>query len=428
MADSITGFIEVLDRVPTVLLSPDDAKVLNDARTSAEVLRSIDGSPVSVVLFGITGVGKSHLVNALTDMVVSEAGVLRPTTTAIVMAGRCGPASVAHGGEYVFAPSAPDRLVIVDTPAPATDQSAVAAAIAAAAVGVLVVTPSRYADAETNELWNDMEPIPLRMIVLNRQRGTESERAVVAESADQRFDGVSVVEVEEDGGVDELQKAIVANAAKVPVEHERVAIARSTACEAGRFVASSLTSASIGLGTLADAVERAQLPEISGEGLAVMESWRTTERELVALVRRSIGDLDRRITDAADRALAQRVADTLGEWDATGLEEGLEVWRTDTSDLYTSNATIRWRRSATERLVDRASWKSGVNAEVRVPNRVTRVMGSRFDAVTTESHTALLALLNQQVEGRRDLWRVAIEDIGSFMPGELLASVEALGY
>lgn len=428
MADSITGFIEVLDRVPTVLLSPDDAKVLNDARTSAEVLRSIDGSPVSIVLFGSTGVGKSHLVNALTDMVVSEVGVLRPTTTAIVMAGRCGPANVAHGGEYVFAPSAPDGLVIVDTPAPATDQSAVAAAIAAAAVGVLVVTPSRYADSETSELWNDMEPIPLRMIVLNRQRGTESERAVVAESAEQRFDGVSVVEVEEDGGVDELQKAIVANAAEVPVEHERVAIARSTACEAGRFVASSLTSASIGLGTLADAVERAQLPEISGEGLAVMESWRTTERELVALVRRSIGDLDRRITDAADRALAQRVADTLGEWDATGLEEGLEVWRTDTSDLYTSNAMIRWRRSATERLVDRASWKSGVNAEVRVPNRVTRVMGSRFDAVTTESHTALLALLNQQVEGRRDLWRLAIEDIGSFMPGELLASVEALGY
>lgn len=426
MVDSIARFISVLDRVPAVLLTTEDARVLNDAKASAGVLESIENSPVAVVLVGGSGVGKSHLMNDIVGMAASEVSVLRPTTTSVVMASSCGPAKVDHASEYVFAPNAPDTIAIVDTPAPDTDMDAVEAALRTADIGVLVVSPARYADAATHELWAAMEGIPEKLVVLNRLGGSQSERTELVTSVVEHFTAVEVLEVDEGGIADNVREAIIELAIGRSSSDGRAAIARTTAVEAGRFVASALTASALELGALAKAVESVDVPEISGKGLRVLESWLATHQELGALVHRSIDELDRQITESVRTGLAHRMADSLGQWDGGLLESDLDGWRDDAAGRFRSGRKFRWRRSFTEQLLDQASWKIGVNPTVRVVGRVKRVMGTDIGPITTEIHSSLVSIMNAAIVERHVLWRTAINETGSFKPGELLAAVESI--
>jgi energy-coupling factor transporter ATP-binding protein EcfA2 len=426
VVDSIADFIKALDRVPSVLLTADVARVITDARTSAGVLEAIEDSPVAVVIVGATGVGKSHLVNDLVGMSASETGVLRPTTNGVVMAGSCGPAKVDHASEYVLAPDAPDGLAIVDTPAPDTDAVAMSAALAVADMGILVVSPSRYSDAGTHELWSSMEVIPLRLVVLNRLPGNQAERAEIVASAMKRFPDATVLEVDEGGGADDVRGFIIERATDRPSTKEKVTIAMTAAAGAARHVAGEITATAISLGALQDVVNEVPAPEISGEGLAVLESWLATERDLVLLVGRSVNDLDRRIVGTANSDLGQRLGASLGRWESEPLETRLSAWREEAAAEFRASATIRWRRSSAEHLLDQASWKVGVNPTVRVVPRVTRITGSNFERVSVTVHDSLVSTLNSAVDGRRSRWRAAVEKAGSFKPGELLAAADAL--
>jgi len=417
----------MLDRVPRVLLSAEDARVLTDARTSADVLEALTSAPVSVVLVGNTGVGKSHLLNDLVGLEVSEVGVVRPTTTSIVMAGSYGPAAVDHASEYVYAPEAPAGMAIMDTPAWETDRPAVAAAIQDADVGVLVVSPSRYADATTRNLWDAMQDIPEKVVVLNRQRGTVDERGEILASVREHFAPAQVVVVDEAGESGSLLEDIRVRAANTSPDDGREAIVRAAAVEAGRHVAGAVTAAAMDLGQLANAVESVARPEMSSRGLAVRESWLATEQELVDRVGRLVDEFDRVVVDSADNELAGRMLTSMRRWRSTTVEEEMTAWRNDAADRFRAGAVFRWRRSFTENLLDQTSWKAGVNPSVRIPKRVIRVMGSNLGPAILQANGHLVSIADHAVVARRDVWQAAIDAAGSFMPGELLGAADVLG-
>jgi hypothetical protein len=424
--DSVVEFKNALDRVPQVLLDSEDARVLVDAQTSAEVLSSIASSPVSIVLAGSTGVGKSYLFNDLIGLDASATGVLRPTTTSVVTAGAADPTSTDSARSYVYAPQAPDGMVIADTPAFETDSEALSTALGDAQVGVLVVSPARYGDARTRATWDAMRDLPVVIVVLNRQRGTALERGEILASVKDRFSINEVVVINESDGSAILQSRLELAVADLPRAGGRAAIARATAVGAGRHVAGAVTSAAIDFGQVQGAVQSVASPHISGRGLAVHESWHATQQVLLDQISHSVDALDRAIIELAANPLAERVLQSLEPWHEAPVKTALSDWRGDAADRFRSDATIRWRRSSAEQLLDQFSWKTGVNPSVEVPKRVDRVMGTRLTSAIRQVHEFLVSIANESLAQRLKAWNDEVEAIGSFMPGELLAAADRL--
>ncbi len=423
---SVTDFRDALDRVPRELLEREDARILIDTMTSAGVLEKLISAPRSVVLTGCTGVGKSHLANELVGTEVTAVGVLRPTTHSIVMAGSAGPAPIARESEYVVAPGAPDGLVVVDTPGWDIDPGAVGAALVSADVGILVVSPTRYGDATTAALWDSMATAPTRLVVLNRMSGSESERAEMIAFVKERFAVSDISVVDENGDSGAFVRTVLACIAQVDLLDDKKSIARKSAVSGGRHVAGVVTAAAIDLGRLDQTIDSVELPTISDRGMAVRESWLATEQEIIADVDSSIGMLDEAIVDASGGRIAVRILEDLGPWDRTDTERDLALWRDTAAARFRRDATIRWRRSFTEQLLDQTSWKVGVNTTVDVPKRVARVMRPNLDRTVKEVHNQLVTLANTAVEERLAAWKSRVAQAGSFKPGELLAVSEAL--
>lgn len=392
-----------------VLLSRDDARVVTDARTAAEVLRDLDAAAtVSIVLVGCTGVGKSHLLNGLAGEEISEESTIRPTTTSIVTA------SLSFG-------------TLSDTPAWGVDVAETGEALADADVGVLVVTPSRYADAATQTAWTAIETCPQKLVVLNRQRGTPEERAAVLASVEERFDGERIVVVEESGNTDGLLDEISRRSSEESVTEVRRTIALSTAQKAAQHIARTVTSSAGDLRRLSDVVESVTRPRLEGRPLAVHESWYETELEVADEIERLLDELDLEIVKVFGDNLSSRILSETNRWQRPDIEAALAAWRMDTAARFNAAAAIRWRRRTTRQMIDNASWMVGVNPSVVISKRVRRVVGSGFGNMVNEVHGRLLAIADEAVESRVGDWRSSIEEAGSFKPGELLAAADALG-
>jgi len=175
---ALGGLRSALDRTALPLLTPGrDRGAAECAELLAQLddyllprLRQID-APLLTVVGGSTGAGKSTLVNSLVGAVVTQPGVLRPTTRAPVLV--CNPADLswfsssrvlpslarATGGrtdgtgtlQLVQAAAVPAGLAFIDAP----DIDSVVTAnrelanqlLAAADLWLFVTTAARYADA-----------------------------------------------------------------------------------------------------------------------------------------------------------------------------------------------------------------------------------------------------------------------------------------
>jgi hypothetical protein len=427
VVDPLTEFKNALDRVPLVLLGTEDERVLNDARTSIAVLEGLGASPVTVVLAGCTGVGKSYLLNDLAGTQVSAVGVIRPTTTSTIIAGRSGPVAVGGASEYVHVPGMPEGLVVVDTPGWGGGNTLVLDVLATADVGVLVVSPTRYADRATQDLWSAVRSLPATIVVLNRQRGTQTERDDVLKSVPEHFDSDHLVVVDESEPSSRLLEIITEMASGSRAPDDGAMIARIAAVQAGRHVAGAVTSSAMVLGRLASVVESVTRPDFSEKSLAVRESWRATQRELVGAIGRTIDEMDATIVGSVDDALAGRMLSAMPDWRSSEVESALVEWRADIAARFRSDARIRWRRTSTEQALEQASWEVGVNPTAQVSRRVRRVMGRNLEKATLHAHERLVSIADDAVESRIDVWRSVIAEAGSFKPGELLAAADALG-
>ncbi len=409
MPGQVAEFTSALELVPIVLLGRDDARVVADAKTAAEVLAALDAAAtVSIVLVGCTGVGKSHLLNRLADTDVSEESVIRPTTTSIVTADLTGG-------------------TVADTPAWELNTAESGAALTDADIGVLVVTPSRYADAATLSAWKAVVSCPQKLVVLNRQRGTSEERAAVLASVEERFDGEYIVVVEESGDADRLSDEIRMRISDRAVTDARRTIALSTARNAAQHIARAVTASAGDLIRLSNVVESVTRPRIGRRPLAVRESWYGTALEVVDDIGRMLDDLDLEIVNSFGGDLSSRILSRMDLWQRSNVEAALAAWRLDTVARFQAAATIRWRRAATTQMIDDASWMAGVNPSVVVSKRVRRVVGSSLEHMINEAHGELLVIADAAVDSRVSKWRTSIEEAGSFKPGELLAAANALG-
>lgn len=182
LADALTALRAELDAIPLGLDVPgvEEARRARD-ELAAQVddyvlprLRQMD-APLLMVVGGSTGAGKSTLVNSLVGAVVSEAGVLRPTTRAPVLV--CHPEDVRwFEGERVLpalsrttggaAPAGSLRLVptdvlpaglaLLDSPdidsLVASNRTLARQLLGAADAWLFVTTAARYADAVPWEL------------------------------------------------------------------------------------------------------------------------------------------------------------------------------------------------------------------------------------------------------------------------------------
>jgi energy-coupling factor transporter ATP-binding protein EcfA2 len=192
-------------------------------------------APALVVVGGSTGSGKSLLVNSLLGAVVSRSGVLRPTTTAPVLA--CHPSATswfeagrvlpglarvsfgeAHGHSevrLVATDAIPATVAVLDAPdidSVSTENRALAAQLLDAAdLWVFVTTAARYADAVP---WGFLTQAQRRgtplVIVLNRVPvglGEDVRSHLASMLASNGLAAVEIYLIEEQPLVDELLPA-----------------------------------------------------------------------------------------------------------------------------------------------------------------------------------------------------------------------------
>ena len=160
--------------------------------------------------------------------------------------------------------------------------------------------------------------------------------------------------------------------------------------------------------------------------MTVRETWPETESDLVEAVAASVGELDHAIVDSGGSALGARVLRAMDAWRSSEVEDALSHWQVEVAARFRSNATIRWRRRSTEQMIDRESWKVGVNPSVQVSNRLRRVMRSNLDSVTVQSHDLLISIFSDAIDQRRAEWQATVADAASFKPGVLFVAAQAL--
>lgn len=427
MTNLAGDFRDALDRIPRVLLGKDDRRVLTDAMTSAEILENLDSAPRSVVVVGCTGVGKSALVNALVGVDVSEADVIRPTTTGIVMAGSSGPAPIEHATEYVLAPLAPEGIVFVDTPAWDHDPDAVRSALAVADLVLLVVSPARYGDASTRTLLDAVSHVPAMMVVLNRVATPTDERDVLVRLVQERLNVADLIVINEHGDMGGLLPATLAYLPSESPKTRKAAVVRAAASHAGNHLASVVTGTAREIGGVRDALEEIGIPGVADRGLTVLESWLATHQVLIEHVRCEIETFDRRVVVVADSAVVDRMNAELPEWDDRPLQCHLDDWFLSAADRFRGAARVRWRRSSSERLLGQVSWKVGVNPSVTISKRAARLMGANLDSAIGNVHDQLVTILDEELRLRRGAWRALVNVCGDFQPGELAAAADAIG-
>jgi energy-coupling factor transporter ATP-binding protein EcfA2 len=158
-------------------------------------LREVD-HPAVIVVGGSTGAGKSTLVNSLLGAEVSEAGVLRPTTRAPILAvhpgekARMSAHPVASCATLTPRASVPRGIALLDTPdldsLDEENRALGARLIEAADLWVFVTTAARYGDAIP---WSILQTAHQRgvtvAVVLNRVR--EEALAEVRHDLDSRL-------------------------------------------------------------------------------------------------------------------------------------------------------------------------------------------------------------------------------------------------
>jgi GTPase SAR1 family protein len=413
-----------LESVPTMLLDVDDQRVLADALTTLDALEAIDVVPTSLAIVGSSGSGKSTLVNALLSQDVSRVGVARPTTRIVTMAGGSGPVSLSVESEYVHAPGAPQGLLLIDTPPWEHDERAVRAAIAVADLVVLVITPSRYADAKVADLVASIPSGHPAAVVVNRIDLGTAERDQLVSSIRSSF-GDELILVDEGAMIRDVASELFD---RLPIDmtgYERASVFRAAAAASARHVARATASMTRDLGALERRVEAITTPASMNAMLTVFDEWPPTRAELVAMVGRVVGDLDDAITEEGTDALAVRVRDRIGVWRPDLLLEGLDAWKQRTVDRFTTEARIRWRKNSATGLIERFSWRVALNPDVPTPPRFSRILGARQDAAVETSRKDLDEVLHGAVVGRLAAWRATVEPLAGYSPGVLMGLADA---
>jgi hypothetical protein len=423
---SIVDFQSALRDVPVVLLSEEDRRVLDDTHTSLEALTEIDIVPTAVAFVGCSGSGKSAIVNAAAGATVSLEGVVRPTTTNVIMAGSSGPVSLPAQSEYVHSPAVRSGVLLVDTPPWEHDPRSVRSAINVSDLVVVVATPSRYADASLVELVDSIPQHRPAAVVLNRVNVTGDELDQLLDSVREAH-GADVTVIAEGGEIRPPVEQLLAGLDIDNVGYERGAVLRSAASSGGRFVATAVASVSTSLGSVATAVTATSAGEDPRNDFTVLEDWASTRRELVRVADRMVREFDDAVIESSVEALVRRLWVELGRWDSTAFEHGLDDWYVSTTEAFVAVAKTPWWRRSIDDQVARVAWRVSVNPTVAIPSRIERSVGPELGVVAAVRHSALVDLYALEIQSRRDRWNGLTSRLGEYAPGRLFSIARAFG-
>lgn len=406
-----------LTRIPGLLLSPDDQIVRSDAMISLDVHKASMERATVVALVGPSGSGRSWLFNALVEASLSPEGTLRPTTSALVAAGAQTGFVPWLQVDVLPASGAPDGVVFIDTPAWEHEPDVVRLVISRADVVVVVVSPSRYADASVASLWSDVNDESL--LVLNRTDLNSSMLDVLNRSVADVFGQTPIVVGDGQESLEELESQLSKywGHTRRPMAAIGLAAAQSAAGHLARGTARMAKDVQ----EVIFAVGEEQPFDVAPSVFTVRDSWLSSKQALVEEVAREIRERDDRIVQRSSNSLAERLLADLGAWNDHVLDADLDAWKQRCKKLFGDEATIRWRRGPAEHVIDTYSWKIAVNSAVVAPRRFRKIMGKRLTVVAAVAHDELQVLIAGSVEERRVKWAESLDELGEYQPGILLA-------
>lgn len=344
-----------------------------------------------MAMVGPSGTGKSTLLNSLAGAVVSETGVLRPTTTEPV--------------DWVD----PDAgVLLVDTPPSEHDPFALAVALKNADVAVVVTSQSRYADAETWRVVDEAERsgVPL-VLVVNRVEDI-GEDVVQQELAGSGRKVITVAEGDLARGIGEVRGLVVL----VGAHAEEIRAYRKGL--AARRVAREVEALAADLA--AEAAERAEMRDV------VDTAFRS--------VRTGFGlgeaaELDFAAASFAARQIIGEHADEAGKaataaWLASGRPlpppvpdaaedaAAIERWRAETAAAAAAAIRPGVLRRLARRKVEDESWRLAVDPARRPGGLVRLVLGARLAEIRRDAGTELDDVIAARIDARAEPLRAAL--------------------
>ena len=394
------------DRLASLLGLFEGADVTRTRRLIEVVRDRNPDDPVVVALVGPSGAGKSYLVNAWAGSNVAPSGALRPTTKEPLVVGTGSGERFRGFATATTETAPPSGVVLIDTPPWEHDHEAVDAVLDASDLAILVVSPSRYADATTAEAAQRITARGVTFVVaVNRlPDGAESIVAAVAKTG---WD-VPIVVPEERGAGPSIESLSA-------FLHETESRATEIATRRRAAAAPALVEAVEGLAAGADDRRRAEseLLEAARARIATVRivasrvaaagdrTWPAAAAQLAASVdagvgagiarfkeERREGDFATSRIDAA--AAAVRTTDP-GAFDTWQLE--LTV---DAVDAIRPRLLRRFRRGP----VSEEIWRLALDPDRRPSRRTRRALGARLSFIRELARDGVDDVLGEAVEAR----------------------------
>jgi len=422
MMEQIQALRAALGDVPSVLLTPEAQRVLDGVRSSLDVIERSEADKPVVLLVGPTGAGKSHVFNMIVGGAASPEGVLRPTTSSFVVAGIPPPRIVHTIPDAVAVDTDGLPFFLVDTPGSDDGSLQPDALIDAADLVVVVVSPIRYADATVGALWDSLDT-SRAILVLNRVADAHAAGEDLVRSVAGRF-GVEPYVLHDAAEADGTILDHIARAIPPTRIDAMVPIMAKSAGAGARYVVREATNAAPEIGKVAATL--ATMPDcmIDISHYDLQMSWDGTREGIVDNTVAYIHDRDEDVVRGSGTSLAERIREIIGPWEAEALVSDLDTWSERNRDRFTEAASVRWRRSNADQLIERFSWSTVIDPQMIVPKRFTRIMGQRLADTITAARADLIRTVCSHVDARSALWHAVLDTLGSYRPGVLAAAAD----
>jgi hypothetical protein len=421
----IRTLYSALEDVPVALVDLEAARVLAGVFSSLDIVERMQADRPVVVLVGPTGAGKSFLFNAIVGADVSPESALRPTTSSVVIAGEPTISLRQQVPDATIIQTVDIGFTLVDMPAWDESSLEVATRIPDSDLVVLVVSPIRYADASVAALRASLDP-ERTLVVLNRVTTTREETRNLVASVSNMFGMDPYVISENDSPGPSISEEI---ASRIPTSKADVmaSIMVRTAATGARFIVREVTNGAPDLGNVSRAVNSMTDCSADVSRYDVQVSWEGTRDAIVKRLAIDIRDSDDTIVRTSDTDLAERVLGSIGPWDdGEDLTGDLDAWRDRCISAFSDAASIRWRRSSAQRLIDRFSWSTSINPDIVAPKRFVRVLGDRLDEMSGQMRSNLETLVCGHLGERLEIWRGTLEGLGEYQPGALVSAADGI--